>query len=182
MCRRPAAQHARALTSELVVFVNDRGRKRRSGRQKRAYGVPWVASGNLTGRPRRWQCGGCPHARALPGPRGCATLAAGGTVLGMVERVRAIMMTPQAEWPAVAARIRRCPRAPIHRHPGPDPGAGAAHRRLADRRLYAVPGRADRRRRRLCAELRDGLCGGAGGRSPGAEIRRASVAIPARCG
>lgn len=29
-------------------------------------------------------------------------LAAGGTVLGLVERVRAIMMTPQTEWPAVA--------------------------------------------------------------------------------
>jgi hypothetical protein len=40
---------------------------------------------------------------ALPERRECATLTAGGAVLGLVERVRAIMMTPQTEWPAVAS-------------------------------------------------------------------------------
>jgi hypothetical protein len=39
----------------------------------------------------------------LPERRECATLTAGGTVLGLVERVRAIIMTPQAEWPAVVS-------------------------------------------------------------------------------
>ena len=62
--------------------------------------------GNLTGRSRPWQCAAATHghrALALPERRDCATLTGGGTVLGLVERVRAIMMTPRAEWPVVAS-------------------------------------------------------------------------------
>ncbi|MPZ38678.1 MAG: DUF1282 domain-containing protein [Rhizobiales bacterium] len=40
--------------------------------------------------------------RALLEPCGCATLAMGCAVLGLILRVKAIMMTPQTEWPAVA--------------------------------------------------------------------------------
>jgi len=39
---------------------------------------------------------------ALPEPRECATVAAEDAVLGLIGRIRAMMVTPQAEWPAVA--------------------------------------------------------------------------------
>lgn len=60
---------------------------------------------NLTGHPNQGKCGVAVHAVPdghCPERAGGRHWRLGGTVLGIVERVRAIMMTPQAEWPAIA--------------------------------------------------------------------------------
>ena len=167
---------------ELVVFLDDRCRKRRSG-GKGALTARRGSSCNLTGHPHQGNAA-CLCTLSRTGIARNARVrdiaGRGGAVLGIVERVRAIMMTPQAEWPRSRTNPAMPLRHPIRRHSRADPGAGAAHRRLADRRLHAVSVRADRRRRRLCLDLRCGLCGGAGGRSFWRQNSADSAAIPGR--
>ena len=102
-CVAPDARSVRVPTGDLVVFESDRGRKRRSGGQRRAYGAPWVTSGNLTGAPPGKAMCRTPHAGIARIARVRDSGGERGTVLGLLERVKAIVMTPRTEWPAVAS-------------------------------------------------------------------------------
>ena len=180
MCRRRLRAHLRAgPASSWFSWMTDAGSAvpAAKARLRRAAG----RSCNLTGPPPARQCGVPVHvvpAGIARSARGARHWRSGGAVLGIVERVRAIMMTPQAEWPVIAN----------------ESGDALAIRYVAI--LALIPALA-----RLIGgwliggytpflsaligavvgyalDLRCGLCGGAGGRSFWRQNSAASAAIP----
>ena len=183
MCRRRLRAHRAPGRRARGFSWNDRSRKRRSGRQRRAYGVPLGRVRQPNRAPLARQCGEvCTLSRT-----GIARSAPVRNIGGGGHRA-GTGCAHQGDHDDAAGRMA-CGRGRI--------GDALALRYVAI--LALIPALARLvggwliggytpflaaligARRRLCAELRDGLRGGAGGRSPGAEIRRRSAAIRVRC-
>src|SRR5258708_39967282 len=83
--------------STSSVFMKRPLQKHRSGRAGRAYGAPRVAIGTLEHFRGKWS-----PVQALIGPRACAKVRLGGIAMELIDRIKAILLTPRTEWPVIA--------------------------------------------------------------------------------